>query len=178
MRVRLGKGSVMFGGYPSAASLRALAESMKDIPPGYVGNTTCGWVNNCTTASAPNLDELVKISREMMAERDRVNAGLVEALNKHIARSGESLQVWAERLWVNFTDLVETLAGRQPVSGYFWDQVRRVFEPMRPTYDFPVAPLRDHLLNLSNGGLCVRCGESGHRIQAHPHMTCTTAKEK
>jgi hypothetical protein len=121
----------MFGGYPSSTVIRAWRESMKDIPSGYVGATTGGFVNHCSTATAPNLDELVKLCREMTAERERIDAEMVKALGEHIAKSGESLHVWAERLWVNFTHLVETLDGCRSVSAYFWEQVRRVFESMR-----------------------------------------------
>jgi hypothetical protein len=35
----------------------------------------------------------------------------------------------------------------------------------------PTVPLRDHLVGLTTGQ-CVWCGESTHRIQSHPHLTC------
>lgn len=39
-------------------------------------------------------------------------------------------------------------------------------------YGQPTLPLRDHLIGLSNGGHCVRCGESSYRIQSHPDLAC------
>ena len=53
---------------------------------------------------------------------------------------------------------------------------RQLAEPQAapPRHPFPTAPYGNgHLLNLSNGGLCVHCGQHRGRIDTHPHhATC------
>lgn len=110
-----------------------LADVMKNIPLGYIGPTSGGWVNNCTTtAPEVNIDSLVETMREFKAKQKQIDDDMLGALYQHIAASGEKMHVWAERFGINFVTFVEILSGRQPVSWDFWEGLRRVFEPMRP----------------------------------------------
>jgi hypothetical protein len=66
---------------------------------------------------------------QFQAETRRIEDDLLAALGDYIARSGEKLYVWAERLDTPFPEFVEILGGkRRPIPARFWDQVRRVFD--------------------------------------------------
>ena len=53
---------------------------------------------------------------------------LLADLRAAASADGRGLAFWAGLLRVDFVTLVETLDGKRQPDGYFWDQVRRVFE--------------------------------------------------
>lgn len=99
--------------------------------PGYYATFTTGQP---TTFGTPDLAELVKLAEKMKAERDRLDADLVAALRRHIAATRGDLTVWAtltlwaERLGVPLSELLEVLDGRRPPSWRFWEACRREFQ--------------------------------------------------
>ena len=84
-----------------------------------------------STANVPSIEELSKLVREQTEKRDAINQGMVMALRYAMWQSGESAGVWSERLNINFETFLDVLAEKRQPDWYFWEQVKRVFEPMR-----------------------------------------------
>lgn len=95
---------------------------MQDVLSGYMTYTT--WTPGVPSV---DLDSLLVIVREWKAKAKQTDDDMIAALKRHIGVSGESLPRWADRFGIPFIDFMETLHGLRPVSGYFWEQLRRVF---------------------------------------------------
>lgn len=86
-----------------------------------------------TMANAtPTIDELLRVQREFAARHAEIDRGMVAALIRFVAESGWSVSGLADMLGVSFGEMLGVLDGKVPISGYLWDQFRRVFEPLRP----------------------------------------------
>ncbi len=87
--------------------------------------------NGTKQAAAPTIDEIIQTSQAMMAEKRRIDAGMVAALNKVIADSGKPVEWWALKMGLGPMHLADVLEGRQEVNWYFWERIKATFEPMR-----------------------------------------------
>lgn len=95
------------------------------------GTVNTNWLTQCAVGDTVSIEQITRVIdafRETERENNRL---MVEGLNKVIQQSGESVWVWAERLNINPAILLYVLTGSRKPDGYFWDQVKRVFEPMR-----------------------------------------------
>lgn len=93
--------------------------------PGGFATTTFATGN--TTV---DLDALQTLMRQEIAKRDAIDAALLAGLRNLIAESERGLAAWAAKFGMSWLELADTLDGRRPVTGRFWDAVRAVFEPL------------------------------------------------
>jgi hypothetical protein len=128
VRAALNNGILIRGeiSYSVAAVCEWAELKLKERPVPTGCNTTL-----TTTAQAPTIDELLKVAAEMRALNKRADDQLVESLRGVVGPGLVGVVLWAPRLGVPFTELLDVVEGREPPSGRFWDKVRAYFEPLR-----------------------------------------------
>ncbi len=94
--------------------------------------TDANWHNGCAVGNAVSVEQITKVMdafREVERENNRM---LVEGLRAYFEScKGTNLSGWAYILRIPDYELAEVMDGKREPSGYFWDQIRRHFEPMR-----------------------------------------------
>ena len=135
---------------PTAAEVEALANFRVDLAETKVidlltsdPSMPLGTFNTFTSTTAPtlSLDQLVTEMNAFLEAQRENDDELAEALVEYIGRSGDSVDLWCERLGVSFADLVGILCGIiRPIPARFWNRVRAVFDPQRAPLNPPSSP--------------------------------------
>ncbi len=80
-----------------------------------------------TTFQAPAIDELLKLSAQMIAEKKRADDQLATALRDLVGPDSLRAVMWAARLGVPPLELLAVVDGREPPSGRFWEKCQAYF---------------------------------------------------